>query len=208
MHDPGSVGETPLFVRSVCDTYLWSGDEEFLEELYPVCRRGVWEYIPSEPVKDGVHLSSGRNCNMPLQTGCAVVSEFNYGRIEQGLRFLRMMARTMGHASPGAFPEALDPDGDLEKFRHFRSAHWNYLQLWSAATYLEGMIWGLLHVEPDAARGTVTMTPRLSKDWPFAEIKNLIIGQSRINVRLDETGANVTHVDGPELKITIKEPED
>ena len=326
VHDPGNVGETGYFVQSVWDAYIWTGDEEFFNELYPICRKGMMEYIPSEPSMDGVllaefedrpggerdkcipdalamgyrafanlaeragdteaaakaraqaeefqrqieelfwveepagyassldsdnkpvvdleeefwgrpfegiaytfvgrkdrmvkvlerfdgpqfatefgvPLSSGRNCNMPVTTGKAAIAEFNYGRQEQGLEFVRMMSRAIGHAMPGAAPEGMDPYGDLSKFRHFRSAHWNYLQLWSAAFIPEGLLWGILRLEPDAPRNAATMTPSLPEGWPGVKFRNITIGNSRIDVTLDEKGAKVTHVDGPKLKIDIR----
>ena len=82
---------------------------------------------------------------------------------------------------------------------------WCYLQLWSAATYIEGLVWGLLRIEPDAAQNKVTMTPKLPKDWSYAEFRNITIGNSRINVRLDKGKTKVAHIDGPELEIQIQE---
>ena len=329
VHDPGGAGETALFADCVWQTYLWTGDEEFLREMYPICHKGMVEFLSSEPTEDGLLLleyedrpggarHKGLPCGlshgctsfaniaerlgdadtarsaranaehyrqqmeelfwveeygmyashldgdnkpvinreddnwssmkvnflsvgctgiadrdrmirafdqlddpkfsteygvmlhitqdeiMPCTTGWVARAEFNYGRLEQGMEYLRMTARTLGNCMPGAMPEVLDPHGDISLFRHFESPHWNYLQLWSAALFTEGMIWGVLRIEPDAARGTVTMTPRLPKGWPSAEFKNITIGSSRMNVRVDTKGTKVTHVDGPELEIAIK----
>ena len=53
---------------------------------------------------------------------------------------------------PGAMPETLWIDGNADRFHTHVSSHWEFLQLWSGATFLEGFIDGLLHPQPDAAR--------------------------------------------------------
>ena len=149
----------------------------------------------------GLYFDNDRQFNMPITTGCAAIAEFNYGRLEAGMRFLRMIARTVGYTMPGAAPEYIDANGDPEQ----ADPRWCYLQLWTAALYVEALVLGVLRLEPDAARGKVTMTPRLSKDWPCAEFRNITIGESRISVRVGEEGAAVTHVDGPKLDVRIQE---
>ena len=330
VYDPGQFGETPLLPKYAWMTYLWTGDEDFLSHMYPICKKGMFDYVLNATRKDGVILQDyedkpdsqlGRGnpndiavgfkefakmaehmgdteqaeksralskdflkqveemfwvddpgmyvgmldddnnpmisprmkdtgeidegttvvmawaglvdaarvnhvfdwidkpvywCDygigykvaqgalMPYGTNKAAVGAFNYGRQEQGLRLLRCTARCTGHIMPGAIPETIMGDGDPEKFNIYESSHWEFLQLWSAALYVEGLIWGLIRVEPDAARGKLTLTPRLPEGWPHAEVKNLKIGKSRINVRIDKDGAKVTHVDGPKLDVELK----
>jgi len=52
VYNPGDAEETPLFVRSVYLTYLWTGDRAFLEELYPICVAGIENYVLGELCKD------------------------------------------------------------------------------------------------------------------------------------------------------------
>ncbi|MEI6513639.1 MAG: glycosyl hydrolase family 65 protein [bacterium] len=328
--DPGGAGETGLFAQSVWDTYLWTGDEEFLKESYPICRKGMMEYILSEPTKDGLiliewedkpggvrdkcnpagigmgfralanmaerlgdteiaakargeqeritkqvedyfwcekegyyigmlddnnqpiipnddgwHIMKDLYCNvgyaglankarierqfvqaedtkysteygvmlhytrdeiMPVTTGYAAVSELNYDRRDKALEYVRMMANCVGHIMPGAIPEVLDPHGDATIFRYFQSPHWNYLQLWSAAFLEEGLLWMLLKPEPDAAKGTLTLTPWLPADWPSAEVTNLTVGRTRIRVKIEKgKKTTITHIDGPKLEVTVNE---
>jgi len=114
-----------------------------------------------------------------------------------------MMERTLGYTMPGAMPEYIAADGDPEK----ADPHWCYLQLWSAATYIEGLVLGLLYLKPDAARGKVSLTPRLPEGWPGFEVRNLVVGGSRFSVRVDGTDTTVTHLSGPKLDIDILKPE-
>lgn len=52
----GQIPETSLFSKCVWDTFLWTGDEAFLREMYPVCRASMLEYVPSQPSRDGILL--------------------------------------------------------------------------------------------------------------------------------------------------------
>jgi hypothetical protein len=320
----GAIGLSAIFAREVWNTYLWTGDEEFLKDMFPICHKGI-NYVLQQSFKDGIllleyqdhpdsqkdkmipssivaglesfsdmakrigkyniskecrskadlmkqqidslfwiekqglyvgrldknnkpklgcdefwgemhttfegvayymvgekskvmkaltrfenpkystdwglYLTNDRTFNMPITTGSAAVSEFNYGRVKQGLQFLRMIARTVGHIMPGAVPEYIHSSGDPEKY----PPNSCYLQLWSAAKITQGLLWGLLHLEPDAARNRVVMQPQLPEDWPSTEYKNITIGKSKINVRLEKGKTVVTQISGPKLNIQIKE---
>ena len=39
--NPGNTQETAHFITSVWNTYLWTGDQEFLEEFYPFVKKGL-----------------------------------------------------------------------------------------------------------------------------------------------------------------------
>ena len=165
---------------------------------------------PSYTGDFGLYLRPDRDVTMPIGTGMAAVGEFNYDRLEQGMRFIRMIAMTVGHVMPGAAPEYVHPSGDLSKFLMDDSC---YLQLWSAAMLTEGLLWGLLHIEPNAANGKVAISPRLPAGWTGYEIKNITVGSSRFSVMVSagdgrgEVCADVTHVDGPKLDISIGDDE-
>jgi glycogen debranching enzyme len=322
VYDHGYVGETPLFVRAVWDTYLWTGDEAFLKEMYPICKMCILDYLFSQPRQDGILLldtgdnpdsprdkgnpsfvipgvdamwrlaervgdaetarrcrseaelmkrqleelfwveeqglyarSLDRNnkpvsdaedqfwsdmhttlelayekaadanriakalsriegkpytsawgiylapgaCIMPYTAGKAAVGEFNYGRVDQGMRYVRTIARTMGHIMPGGFPETVDASGDPKK----SYPGWPFVQLWSASHVAQGLVWGLLGIEPDAAGRTVRLKPRLPAGWTTAEFRNLTIGQSKIGMRIERGKAEIIQADGPKLKIDI-----
>jgi glycogen debranching enzyme len=324
VYSQGHIMETTLFVRSVWDTYLWTGDEHFLKEMYPLCCMAIFDYslkqlskddvllleykdMPdsprgklspshvvaglealskiaerigdnitsekaivearkmrrqiedlfwydahglyvsaldennkplvcseygwpggtfSEPLsiaywavgeksrvvkalskiesKDyssdwGVYLRPERNISMPITTGIAAIGEFNYDRLEQGLRFLRMIARSVGHIMPGAAPEYIHPSGDPKKYPPSSC----YLQLWSAATYVQGLVWGLLHIQPDIAHNRVVMKPKLPNSWLYTEFKNVILGKSKIDVKIKKEKIEVNQVAGPKLEVTL-----
>jgi glycogen debranching enzyme len=45
--NPGNTQETPQFAIAVWDYVCWTGDLAFLRMMYPICREGVLEYLPS-----------------------------------------------------------------------------------------------------------------------------------------------------------------
>ena len=55
--NPGNLNETPQFVTACWDTYLWSGDLEFLEEIYPLMLKSMrWlekQDIDNNGIPDG-----------------------------------------------------------------------------------------------------------------------------------------------------------
>jgi len=326
IYSHGHIMETTLWVKAIWETYMWTGDDKFLKELYPICIDGMLDYVLSQPSRDGfilmeyedlpnskrdktcpayiisgldalgkmavrlgdaetakkcafenakfrsqvedffwseefgvyatfidddnkpllrddrgwpagtfcapasvayamagdasrvnraldylerpeynsdwgLYLSWNKDCLMPITHGQAAIGEFNYNRLEQGMRYVRDIAKTTHHFMPGALPEYTTPDGDPTKFDPI----WCFCQLWSAANLTEGMMWGLLHIEPDAARKTVTITPRLPKGWDRMEFTNIIVGDTRFNVKVEGGTTTVTSVSGPELDITVKE---
>ena len=59
VYNPGNTQETPQFTCAVYETYLWSGDEALLRDLYPLCRRGVLEWTLGTQDADGDLLPAG-----------------------------------------------------------------------------------------------------------------------------------------------------
>lgn len=53
VYNPGNTQETPHFVMAVWDAFCWTGDREFLRELYPICRKGVLEWLLTVKDTDG-----------------------------------------------------------------------------------------------------------------------------------------------------------
>ena len=70
VYDPGYLGETPRFVRSVWDTYRWAGDEAFLKQMYPICKMCILDYLFSQPRENGLLLTeTGDSPDQPRAKG-------------------------------------------------------------------------------------------------------------------------------------------
>jgi len=57
--NPGNTQETPQFTTTVWQTFLWTGDLDFLRRAYPFCRRGVLEWTLGVQCPDGDVLPYG-----------------------------------------------------------------------------------------------------------------------------------------------------
>jgi hypothetical protein len=318
----GHVMETTLFVRAVLLTWKWTGDNEFLNEMYPLCRAGILDYVLNQPRIDdiimleyedlpdsrrekmnpafvavgleslvimaeflhdqasaetasaahaaiisqiehrfwveeeglyatvldeddtpqthfrggfwpycsgaletalcragkperihrtldilegpeyssewGLYLFADKTHTMPISTGMAAIAEFNYGRTDQGFRYLNQIAKSLGYIMPGAFPEYLHPSGKHELY----PAGSCFLQLWSAALLIEGTVWGFLQPEPELWKGEVTFTPRLPEGWETACFRNLTFGSSRYQITIrKDSAAEAVCIEGPELTL-------
>ena len=55
--NPGNLNETPQFVTAVWDTYLWSGDREFLAEMYPLMIKSM-QWLEAQDL-DGNGIPNG-----------------------------------------------------------------------------------------------------------------------------------------------------
>ena len=55
--NPGNMNETPQFVTAVWDTYLWSGDREFLAEMYPLMIKSM-QWLEAQDL-DGNGIPNG-----------------------------------------------------------------------------------------------------------------------------------------------------
>ena len=155
---------------------------------------------PKFATKFGLYLDSDKSSVMPITSGHAAITEFNYDRVEAGFSLLRMISRTVGYTMPGGVPEYIDPGGDPTK----ANPMWCYSQLWSAGSYAQGLIHGLLKADPDAARQRLTITPRLPQGWESAAIKNLKVGGSKITIQISADETVVTNVEGPKLDVVIE----
>ena len=110
-----------------------------------------------------------------------------------------MMTKTMGHIMPGAAPEYVHKSGDPDRYPLDSC----FLQLWSAATYVQALVQGLLGIEPDAANHKVALTPTLPKGWQRAEVNNLRVGDTRFDVTILPGKSTVTQIEGPKLDIVV-----
>jgi glycogen debranching enzyme len=57
--DFGRTEETPHFTRAVWDTFLWTGDVEFVRRNYPFCKLGLLQWTLGDQTRDGDPLPYG-----------------------------------------------------------------------------------------------------------------------------------------------------
>ena len=117
------------------------------------------------------------------------IAAFKYGDPDLGWRMLKLAARApLEFGMLGAFDEAIP-----------RSA--NFIQLWSSARFLEGVIEGLAGIEPRAAGHRVRLFPQLPRGLSEFALQNVLIGEHRLDLSCRQEGnretITVVHQDGP-----------
>jgi hypothetical protein len=310
--NPGNTQETPQLAIAVWDYVRWTGDLPFLRIMYPLCREGVMEYLPSiwdwdgdgypagdamvertgmgslkldsacylyaawqalakmarvlqhpeadeyeqragdwlsrferdwwieheglyadslhsdyRPQLDGhwtqvvpiqlgiarperaervldtieaefvnrwglVHTRDVEERVWTLPTGLLALAAARYGRAELALRLLNNIAVTARYGMLGAFKELI-PEGLC------------FVQLWSSGLYLQGVIEGLLGLDPCAHEHRLSIAPALPGDWPAATIRHLQVGAHRLTINVAHDGCRIQHIRGPQpLHVSFK----
>ncbi|MGI6149128.1 MAG: amylo-alpha-1,6-glucosidase, partial [Limnochordia bacterium] len=92
--NPGNTQETPHFTMAVYDTWLWTGDDQFLQEMYPLCRQGVLQWLLGEMDADGDLFPSGYGIMEVAGLNAELVDSAIY--TQQALVCLAQMAEYLG----------------------------------------------------------------------------------------------------------------
>jgi glycogen debranching enzyme len=130
-----------------------------------------------------------------LPTATLSRGAYHYSDPELGLEMLQHLAQTLDHGSIGLFHELI-PEG------------FSFLQSWSGATFVRGVVEDLMGITVRADLHTVTIAPQLAAAWDFADLENLHFGEHAITVHATHTGITVTHASGPApLSITYRAPD-
>jgi hypothetical protein len=152
---------------------------------------GFYQQGQSLPAIPGSRQASAVN------TGVMAIAEANYGRMDQSLRYVNLIADELDVEQPGALPELFDSP-DYTYFPPFGGAM--VMQAWSSY----GIHWPLLElylgIKPDAPAKTLSVVPNLPGSWPELSVDNLHVGvgSSPIAVSVRRAGINyVTTVSAP-----------
>ena len=133
-----------------------------------------------------------------VNTGVMANAEANYGRMDQSLRYVNLIAQELDVEQPGALPELFDsPD-----YKYFSGGNpfggAMVMQAWSSY----GIHWPLvelyLGIKPDAPAKTLSVVPDLPGSWRELSVNNLHVGSDQIAVSVQRAGINyVTTVSAP-----------
>jgi len=130
-----------------------------------------------------VHTRAREELVWTLPTGLLALTAFQHDQPALGLRLLQNIAVTASHGTLGAFKELI-PIGLC------------FVQLWSAALYIQGLLEGLLGLRPLAHVDRLAIAPRLPPAWPAVGLRNLALGEHLVDLRLTQTSCAITHVRG------------
>jgi glycogen debranching enzyme len=132
-----------------------------------------------------VHTRAREELVWTLPTGLLALTAFRYGQGDLGLRMLQNIAETASYGALGAFKELI-PIGLC------------FVQLWSAGLYAQGMIEGLLGLQPLAHLHRLSIAPCLPTNWPRARLAALAVGAHTLTLELRPDGLDAEHTAGPE----------
>lgn len=132
-----------------------------------------------------VHTRTTEELVWTLPTGLLALAEFAHGRTEAGLHLARRIAETTAHGTLGTFKELI-PQGLC------------YVQLWSAALYLQIIFEGLLGLQPNAPAHELRINPALSADQLPLQLHNLRIGAHCLSLTYTADGIFIDHHSGPQ----------
>lgn len=121
----------------------------------------------------GLYLSAvERKRMMTIATGVQAVAEARYGRIDQAIDYLRMIAATLGRNMPGAINEMM-PDYGCP------------YQAWTIYGMAKALVSGCFGVWPEAYTKNITLSPQFPKEWNKMSLKQLRIGDNFINLKME-----------------------
>lgn len=131
----------------------------------------------------GLTHTRGREARVwALPTGLLALADLRWGRFEQAIIQLHNIARTTRHGMLGSFEELI-PEGLC------------FMQLWSAAIYVQGIVEGLLGLDPRAHEHRLRLWPRLPASWPRAGLRNIRIGEHTLTIEVSHA-TTITHTRG------------
>lgn len=129
-----------------------------------------------------------------LPTAALSRAAYRYGQPRLGFQMLHLLSATLEHGNIGMFHELI-PEG------------LSFLQLWSGAIFIRGVVEDLMGVQVRADLHAVKITSQLPDGWESAELEKLSFGGHTITVGVTRTGLSVTHLSGPApLAVTYRVP--
>jgi glycogen debranching enzyme len=171
---------------------MWFGlldetkSEEMIETLAGADQETDWgmRIISDESPKysgGGYHFGSV----WPLFTGWASVGEYRYHRAQPAYENLRANALLALEGSPGHVTEVLS--GDYFQPLSTASPH----QIWSAAMVISPILRGMLGLEYNAEKKTLTFAPHVPADWTSLGVEHVAAGDDTLNLRFSRSADEV-----------------
>ncbi len=121
---------------------------------------------------------------MTLPTGVQAISEANYGRVDASLEYLKMLENSFSYALPGSMYE-VSPDFGM------------IVQAWNVYALAVPVIEKYFGIQPSAWKKEIRITPNLPSSWENVSLENVIIGDNRLTINVE---------DGKTIKISQTKP--
>lgn len=145
---------------------------------------GLRDVSNQEKIYDGMSYHQGSV--WPLFTGWAALAEYRGGQPLAGYQMLMENANLTKAQDLGAVTELLSGDFNVPFGRS--TSH----QLWSSAMVITPTLRGLFGIDIDATTKTITVNPHLPAGWTSATVRNVAVGDTRVDLRFVRSGATVS----------------
>jgi glycogen debranching enzyme len=140
---------------------------------------GLRDVANDEKIYDGMSYHQGSV--WPLFTGWGALAEYRGGQPLAGYQMLMENANLTWAQDLGADTELLSGDFFVPFGRS--TSH----QLWSSAMVITPTLRGLFGISIDAQTKTITVNPHLPANWRHAEVKNIRVGNSTVDLSFTQT---------------------
>ena len=144
---------------------------------------GTRDLSPSVSFYDPISYHQGSV--WPLFTGWVSLAEYRSGRSLSAYAHLMQNADLTWTEDLGAVTELLS--GQFFRWLGRSSSH----QLWSSAMVITPALRGLFGLEWNSAEHKLTVTPSLPAQWGEAQISGVPLGNSRVDITMRRSGANL-----------------
>ncbi len=163
-----------------------------LDLAAPERARRTLERIAAEFVNEWglVHTRRTEELVWTLPTGLLALAAFAHGQPALGLRLAQNIATTTEHGTLGTFKELI-PQGLC------------YVQLWSAALYIQIIFEGLLGLQPNAPAHELRIAPALTAAQLPLQLHNLRVGAHSLSLNFSAQALLIEHHHGPQ-ELTIQ----
>jgi glycogen debranching enzyme len=131
------------------------------------------------------HTSGSDERVWTLPTAVLSHAAYRYGDTKLGFEMLSHITQTLDHGSIGMFHELI-PEGMC------------FVQLWSGAMFVRGVIEDLLGIKVRDDEHTLTLAPHIPEGWDVVELEKLTFGSHTLTMRVARDGIIVNHMRGSE----------
>lgn len=139
-------------------------EERAIQQLNKVREEHCGEYGP--------YLSAvERDRMMTIATGVQAMAECAYGRVDEALWYINRIVDTFGRTLPGSINEMM-PDYGCP------------VQAWTIYGIATPLIRYIYGIQPEAYKKTLVLSPNLPSDWDSIEMKDLPVGDNKINYKV------------------------
>ena len=144
---------------------------------------GLRDVAESAPVYNPISYHQGSV--WPLFTGWAALAEYRAGHSLAGYQATMQNADLTDAQDPGAVTELLS-GAFYEPFGRSTSH-----QLWSSAMVAIPLLRGMFGIEVDALHHSIKVTPHLPASWPSAQVRQVRVGDSLVNLSYKRAGTSM-----------------